>query len=145
MAEQIGLDMLLYRNTGTNGSPTWVLIENVGDLTGPDSMDKIELPRRKTAIKQYEPGQRDISFEWDMIKDETDTQFTALRTAYAAKTLTEFAFANGPIATAGTKYFRVECKIFEFARTEPINGANAYHVVVAPCWSANVPDYVTAP
>lgn len=144
MAEQIGLDMLLYRNTGTNGSPTWALIENVGDLTGPDSMDKIELPRRKTAIKQYEPGQRDISFEWDMIKDETDTQFTALRTAYAAKTLTEFAFANGPIATAGTKYFRVECKIFEFSRTEPINGANAYHVVAAPCWSANVPSYVTA-
>lgn len=143
MPEQIGLDMKLYRNSGTYASPTWVLVDNVADLKGPDSMGEAVIGIRGKAYEQYEPGLRKVSFDWDMIKDETDTNFSALRTAYGAKTLTEFAFANGAIATTGTKYFRIECKLFEFSRDESLEGANKYHVVAKPCWSANVPSYVT--
>jgi hypothetical protein len=142
MGKQVGLDMKLYRATG---SPAWNLIDNVRDLTGPDSFSEADVSCRAVGIKLTEPALRDISFEWEMVYDETDTDFTTLRTAYAAKTLVEFALADGLIGTAGTtgsggvagsKYIRVECKIFKFERNEALEGANLYSVVAKPCYSS---------
>ena len=143
MSKQVGLDMYLYYNTGTYGSPTWTLIENVQDLTGPDSFAEANVSRRKVKFEQLEPTLRKVSFEWGMIYDPSDTAFAALKANYAAKTLTEFAFADGPIATNGTIYLRIECKIFTFDRDESLEGANAYKVVAKPCYSSNVPSVVT--
>ena len=146
MSKQVGLDMYLYRNTNTFASPTWAIVENVRDLTGPDSFAEADVSRRNTgasAFKQSEPTLREVSYEWDMVHDPSDADFAALLTAYAARTLTEFAFADGPIATTGTKYFRIECKLFEFSRNEALEDANIYHVVAKPCYSANAPSAVT--
>lgn len=142
MGKQVGLDMKLYRATG---SPAWNLIDNVRDLTGPDSFSEADVSVRGVGIKLTEPALRDISIEWEMVYDETDTDFTAVRTAYAAKTLIELALADGLIGTAGTvgsggtagaQYIRIECKIFKFERNEALEGANLYSVVAKPCYSA---------
>jgi hypothetical protein len=148
MSKQVGLDMYLYRNTGSYGTPTWVVVENVRDLNGADSMAEADVSRRGTAVtgsgfKQNEPTLREMSFDWEMVRDEADADFTALRTAYAARTLVEFAFADGAIATTGTNYFRIECKIFGFERSEPLEGPNTYKVTAKPCYSANAPLLVT--
>lgn len=143
MGKQVGLDMKLYRATG---SPAWNLVDNVRDLTGPDSFSEADVSVRGVGIKLTEPALRDISFDWEMIYDESDTDFTAIRTAYAAKTSIEFAFADGTLGTAGTtgsggtagvKYIRVTCKVFKFERSEALEGANSYAVTVKPCYSSN--------
>lgn len=143
MGKQIGLDMKLYRATG---SPAWNLVDNVRDLTGPDSYSEADVSVRAAGIKLTEPALRDISFDWEMIYDENDADFVAIRTAYAAKTMIEFAFADGVLGTAGTtgsggtagvKYIRVECKIFKFERSEALEGANSYAVTAKPCYSAD--------
>ena len=53
----------------------------------------------------------------------SDADFAALLTAYQNRTMVEFAFADGVIATSGTKYFRIECKLFEFSRNEALEDA----------------------
>lgn len=148
MSVQVGIDMYLYRNTATFGSPTWVIIENVRDLTAPDAFGEADVSRRmtgQTALKQTEPTLREFEAEWDMVRDEGDADFLALRTAFAARTLTEFAFASGAIATTGTVYYRVETKLFEFSRNEALEDANSYHVKALPCFSSNASGITTVP
>jgi hypothetical protein len=144
--------MKLYYNAGSYGSPTWTEVTNCRDLTGPDSFGEADVSRRGAGFKQYEPTLRDVSFEWEMVKDDTDTPFTTIKTNYAAKTLTEFALADGAIGTAGTTgsggtagsiYIRFDCKIFKFERNESLEGANLYSVVIKPCFSAHAPAYAT--
>src|SRR5690349_14361333 len=116
----VGLDMKLYRNTGTFASPVWTLVDNVQDLKRGSSMGEAELNARNSQIVQKEPTLQEYVFNWGMIKNETDTNYTALRTAKDARTLVEFAFANGLIATSGTSYFRIETKLFGFDDEEPL-------------------------
>lgn len=143
MSKQIGLDMKLYRNTGSFAIPVWTLIDNCRDLSAPDSMSEADVSRRASQYRQTEPALRDFSIEFEMVQDATDTNFTSIRTAYAARTLIEFALADGLIATVGTIYFRIECKITEFSRVEPLEDANIYSVKAKPAFSANVASLVT--
>jgi hypothetical protein len=134
MGHQLGLDMKLYYNSGTRVSPTNVLITNVRDLTGPDSFSEADVSRRASGRKQSEPALRDISFEWEMVYDPTDTAFVLIQTRYYARTMIELILANDAIATSGTEYLRVECKLTKFERNEALEGANLYSVVAKPCW-----------
>ena len=138
----IGLDMDLYYNTGTHASPVWVLVPNVQDLKRGSSLSEAELNNRAMKIVQKEPGLEEYVFNWGMIKDETDTIYTAFRTAKDARTLMEFAFANAAIASSGTTYFRIECKFFGWDDDEPLTGGVVTSVTVKPCKSANAPAWV---
>lgn len=143
MSTQIGLDMKLYYNTSNYASPSWSLISDVRDLTAPDVFKEADVSRRAAGFNQYEPTLRDFSIEFDSVYDYSDTAFAALLTRYAAKTLTEFALADGLIATNGTHYLRVECKLFKAERSEPLEGANVYSFMAKPCYSSNAPTFVT--
>ena len=141
----VGLDMTLYRNTGTFATPTWVLVDNVQDLKMGSQMGEAELNSRKSKLVQKEPTLDEYVFNWGMIKDETDTNYTALRTAKDARTLVEFAFANGPIATSGTSYFRIETKIFGWDDDRPLTGGVGTSVTAKPCKSNNAPTWTVTP
>jgi hypothetical protein len=131
MGKQVGLDMKLYRATG---SPAWNLVDNVRDLTGPDSFSEADVSRRASGRKQTEPALRDISIEWEMVYDPSDAGFAEIQTVYYGRTMIELALANEAIATSGAEYLRVECKIVKFERNEALEGANLYSVVAKPCW-----------
>ena len=135
--------MKLYYNAGTYGSPSWTLISNVADLELTDEFLEAAVSRRADTFDAVEPSLRKFEASWGMISDLTDTAFAALKTNFGARTLTEFAFADGAIATTGTVYFRIECKIFKFARKEPLSGPVTYDVVVKRCYSSNAPSIVT--
>lgn len=134
MPTQIGLDMKLYWNDDVYASPDWTLISNVRDLSAPDAMVMADVSRRAVAIKQTEPSLRDMSFEWEMVYDPTDTGFAEIQERYYSGDMIELALANGAIATNGTIYLRIECKVFKFERNEALEGANLYSVVCKPCW-----------
>lgn len=142
MSKQVGLDMKLFRATG---APAWAEVENVRDLSSPDSFGETDVSIRGKAIKLTEPTLRDISIEWEMVFDETDVDFTAIRTAYTGKTLIQLALADGAIGTsasvasggtAGVKYISLSCKILKFERNEALEGPNTYAVSAKPCYSA---------
>lgn len=143
MSKQVGLDMKLFRATG---SPAYAEVENVRDLSAPDSFSEADVSKRGCAVKLTEPGQRDMAIEFEMVYDENDTDFTAIRTAYLAKSAITFALADGAIGTAGTvasggtagvKFIALTCKILKFERNEPLDGPNTYSVSAKPSYSAN--------
>jgi hypothetical protein len=143
----VGLDMDLYRNTGTNATPVWVLIDNCRDLKRAKSRGEADVSIRKFKERQKEPALHERVYTWQMLRDETDTNYTGLRTNYEAspQPITELAFANGLIATSGTTYFRQECKLFGWDDDEPLEGAVLTDVTAKPCKSAFAPTTVTVP
>lgn len=128
----IGLDMFLYWNTGTFASPVWTLVDNCQDLKRAMSRSEAELNSRKSTDVMKEPGLKEKVFNFSMINDETDTNFTGLRTAEEGRTVVEFAFANGAIATSGTTYTRQETKIFGWEEEQPLTGGVATSITVKP-------------
>lgn len=143
MSKQVGLDMYLYYNSATYGSPSWQLISDVQDLEIPDEFEEADVGRRADTFVAVEPSRRKCELSFSMVADLTDTAFAALKTRYIARTLTEFAWADGPIATTGTIYMKCEMKIFKFARKEPLSGAVTVDVVAKRCYSSNAPSVVT--
>ena len=141
----VGLDYLLYRNTGTYGSPVWALMNNVQDEKEGSALAEAELNSRKSKEVQKEPTLIERVFTWSMIKDETDADYVALRTAKDARTLVEFAFANGAIATTGTTYYRQECKLFGWEDEKPLTGGVVTSVTAKPCRSANANVWTVTP
>lgn len=142
----VGIDHKLYRNTGTFATAVWNLVDNVRDLTIADSFAEADVSRRASGIKQMEPTIRDISIDFEMVWDTADADFAAMFTAYAARSLLEFAFADGPIGTAGTvasggtvdvTFTRLSCKIFKWERNEPLEGAATVAVTLKHCYTAN--------
>jgi hypothetical protein len=123
------------------------LIDNVRDLTGPDSFGEADVSVRGGAgIKWTEPTQQDAAIEWEMVYDATDADFVAIQTAYLAKSMIELALADAATGTAfttgsggvaGTKYTRMECKVFKFERSEQLAGGNLYSVAAKPCYSTH--------
>jgi len=132
----VGLDMYLYVNTGTYGSPTWVLVDNCQDLKRSETRDEAELNSRKSDEKQKEPTLADVAIAWNMIPDETDTNYVLIRTNEEGRILTELALANQPIAASGCVYSRREVKFFEFSEDQPLAGGLTTAITAKPCKGA---------
>lgn len=138
MSKQVGLDMLLYYDdAGGWETEDWTEIDDVRDLSAPDSFSEADVSRRASGLKQTEPGLRDVSIEFEMVYDPSDGGFAAIQAAYYGKTPIILALANDDITQNGTEFFAAECKILKFERNEPLEGANTYSVMAKPCWPGN--------
>lgn len=143
-APVMGFNGKAYYNTGTYGSPTWTLMSNVGDIEVTDEMTESEIPLRAGGgFMFFAAGLRKLGFSWKMLYNPADTVQTALRSAYAARTATEFLFLDQLVATAGSEGMRASMAITKFARGEPLDGAMMVDVAVKPAYSANVPALFT--
>lgn len=108
-----GDDYLVYLNTGTQATPVWTLI---GEAINP-SID--EAP---TVIKIDEAGKNTGSLKgygdpvlaFQLNRNKGNANVIAILTAAKAGTLKEFAIADGPIATTGTEYVRLEALVGAF-------------------------------
>lgn len=102
----VGGEAKFYYNSGTYGSPTWVLIPNSQDLDAPDSRTQVPAPTRGAwPFIGHLPGSRTMGLAWSSLKKKgtSDAVSTAIKAAYDAGTPMEFAVCDGPIATTGTK------------------------------------------
>lgn len=144
-APVMGFNGKAYYNTGTYGSPTWSLISNMGDVEVTDEMTEVELPLRAGAgFMFYAAGMRKLGFAWKMMHNPGDTAYTALQTAYAARTAQDFLFLDQAQGTAGSAGTRALTNLTKFARQEPLDGVMMTDVVAKPSYSANVPSLYTA-
>jgi len=141
----LGFNGKLYFNTGTYGSPTWNEIVNVGDITMTDEAGQADIGiRSMNGFQIAVAGLRKIGWEWVMVYDPADTDQTALRTAYAARTATEFLILDQANATVGSQGMRVTCMITKFARQEKLGEAMMVDVGIVPTYAANAPAAYTS-
>jgi hypothetical protein len=142
-----GLDCYTYRNTATWGSPTWALISTIQDVSGTFSRTEIEAASRESKFKKFLGGLIDSSLTLKLLRKKGDTQQAALKTAFLAQppTVTSYAFADGPIATTGTIYAKIECIVTEYSDLEEsLEGAAMVQAKLRPAaQGTNEPTEVT--
>lgn len=140
---------LYYDSADSQASPTWVLIKNAIDVNLPDSQEEVEVSARYADDKLYLAGQSDraINFGYQYITGSGDTVFTALQTRKANRTATQFAWADGPIATTGTVYYKGWMTITQFDSAEELAGSKTFDITVKPTphFTAGTLDTITGP
>lgn len=122
-----GDDYLVYLNTGTQATPVWALIAEAINPTVDDgaTIIKIEEAAKNTGSLK---GFGDPVLAFQLNKNKGSSNVTAILTAAKAGTLKEFAIADGPIATTGTEYTRLEALIGAFPLSAS-RGNGASHAV----------------
>jgi hypothetical protein len=144
-APVLGFNGKLYYNSGTYASPTWVLIDNVGDIEVTDATEKVEIPiRRNGGFKAYVQGLTDYGLAFKMVYDPADAAQSAIRNAKINRTPIEFLVLDQAVATAGSSGIRATMSVFKCARTEPLSGPMMAEVELAPTYAANPPSVFTA-
>jgi hypothetical protein len=140
-APVIGLNGKAYYNSASYGTPTWVLTSNVGDINVTDEMNTSQIQvRSQSGFEVTIAGLRKVAFEFSMVYDQADAAQTAFRTAYAARTKTDFLFLDQATGTAGSSGLRVQGILTKFARQEKINEAMMVDVKIEPTYdSTNAP------
>lgn len=141
----VGFQGKMYYNTGTYGSPTWTIIDNVGDLKMSDEADEGEIAiRGGGGYMLYVAGLRKVGWEWSSLYNPADAAITALVAAYDARTPKEFLILDQASGTAGSYGFRVMCMIMKAPRQEELSKAMMYDFAMKPTYSANAPARYTA-
>lgn len=139
-------DAKLYYNTGSYGSPTWTLICNVKDLTlTMESAETDVTTRCGSGFREYVAGLTDVTIDFSMLYDPSDSTWEALRGHFFAKTAVEMLVLDGPVATAGSEGLRATCFVKSFTRNETLGEALMTDVSLRPTPNANAaPAWYTA-
>ena len=134
ISKEIGLDCKAYYNTATNASPTWVEITRVKDLDLElGSKAAGALTSRSSNFEKFASGLRTLSvnFGYDFIGG-TDTVYLALNAAWLAGTVTQYAFFDGAIATAGRQGLRMYGVITSLNMSQPLEDGLTVDVTIRP-------------
>ena len=144
MGMRLGMEARLYRNTGDYAIPVWTLLPNVKDLTlGMETAEADVTTRANAGWRATIATLKDGSIEFQMVFDDTDASFTALRDAFLNSTPVEMAVMDGDIAVSGSEGLRASFSVTNFNRTEALEEAITFAVTMKPTYSANAPAWLT--
>lgn len=133
MAHVLSEDAKLYYNTGSYATPTWTEITNVKDLTLNIDKGEVDLTTRGSGgFNEFGDGLIDASVEFNILWDSSDTAFTALRTAFFAKTAVECLVLDGDSTTTGNQGLRATMMVKSFTRNETLGEALMVDVTLRP-------------
>jgi hypothetical protein len=144
MSVKLGMQAKLYRNSGSYGTPTWVEVGNVKDLTlNLEAGEADVTTRSNSGWRATVATLKDGSIEFEMVWDTTDANFTAIQQGFFNNTPVEFAIMDGAIATAGSQGLRATMSITNFSRSEALEEAIMVSVTAKPTYAANAPSWMT--
>lgn len=130
---QIGKDCVLHYNSGTYGTPTWVAVPRVGDVTHALGKNTASLATRETGYDVQGGGLKTSSLSFSYLhKPGTDTVHDALRSSFDSDTATEFYVADGAAATSGTQGYRMYGIVTKFDFVQELEGGSMFDVEIAP-------------
>tara|TARA_Y100000114_G_scaffold49162_1_gene44849 strand:- start:166 stop:621 length:456 start_codon:yes stop_codon:yes gene_type:complete len=136
MAHVLSENAKLYYNSGSYGSPTWVEICNVKDVTLSLEKDEVDVTTRCSGgFKEFADGLIDASVSFSMLYNTSDAAFTALQTAFFAKEKVEVAVMDGNIVPASgvtASGLRSCCMVKSFSRNESLGEALMTDVSLRP-------------
>ena len=144
MAVHFGRDAKLYHNTGNYATPVLDAIDAIRDVSIPDgSFAEIDASGRDYGIALTEPGLLNLSIDFKIRTNESDTDFTVLETAALAKSLMDIHILSGGSTTNGNRGFRFDAKITKFfGEDQNIDQILWRSVTFKPCVPTNAPKSV---
>lgn len=123
-ASKVGVAAGAYRNTGTYGTPVWVELGFVKDVTPNFPWDMVEAGNRATKAKLYAKARVDLSVQFSMKADDLDTGFNAIADAAVSQTATaDIMFLDGDITAEGARGFRASWLINLTSQGQEIDGS----------------------
>ena len=145
MSVKLGLDAKLhYSVAGIGGTPTWVLLGNVKNVTLNLQKGEADVTTRANQGWRATAGTlKEGTIEFEMVWDTADAGFTAIKNAYFNNTLIGLAAMDGDITTNGNQGLWADCSIVDFSRDEPLEDAISVKVTAKPTYSANAPIWKT--
>ena len=143
MANVLGMNAKLYRNTGSYAVPNWVEVDNVKDLTLALEKGEADATTRANNGWRATVGTlKDGSLEFEMVWDSSDANFTAVKDAYFNNANIEFAVMDGDITTSGSQGLRATMSILNFSRNEPLEELVSVNVTIKPTYADNAPEWL---
>jgi hypothetical protein len=143
-AKKRGYEGQVYRNTGTHASATWNAIGAAMDVKVGDSFSTFDASDRNSATKKALAAQQELSLEFSFIWDASDTDLTALRTAYRARTAIDLWATDGDSATTGVSGPNAEWLITEWSCDMPLADGMKVTVKCVPHGNCSFePEYKT--
>ena len=122
MAFKQGIDAFFARNTGNWNTPTWSEIEIVADLTPEDGWDAAEIKTRQSPVKFGAKTMIGLGFTVRVLCDDTDAGYTAMLTAYRAKSATmDCVVLDGSNTTNGSFGQRAMFQVTGGSQPQPVD------------------------
>jgi hypothetical protein len=146
MAAVLGKNFKLYRNADSpyDNSPTWGLVVNVKDLTRNLEKTLADASIRGSSFRQQLGTLKDLSIDFQMVYDNTDTDVAAYEAAFYSDVNVETLILDGPIATVGSKGIRFMAQVTTFTVNEALEDVGMVDVsIVVGYDSSNLPRRVT--
>lgn len=123
----------LYRNTGTDASPTWIEIEKAKDVSWPISIGEADVSARDCEYKLSEANLIGIELTFGYEYERgTDAIYDALMADALQRTKRIYAIADGDIAGTGTRYLKFPGQIFSIENEEPLEGSKSASFTIKP-------------
>ena len=119
MGLQVGNDLKLYYNTGTDASPTWAEIKLVGDVTVNINCNEAEVDLRISNWVLNLPAKLNGSLDVSLAYDGQNSVYDAMRAAALNRTQYQFASADGDIDGGDTEFFKSFCFFSSFPWSQP--------------------------
>ncbi len=148
MATRLGLEAVLYRNTGTYESPVLVAVTNVKDLTLNMEKGSADVTTRgNNGWRAMIATLKDATVEFQMIWDTSDANFTAVKDAFLASDLVgqsiEFFVMSADVDLSDAQGLRATFMVEKFTRNEALEEAQTVDVTIRPTYATNAPQWVT--
>jgi hypothetical protein len=123
-----GADYILYLNTGSWASPTYVRIKAVDGLGCSANPEDVEVPESGSDTGHLH-GEKDPEITGRLLDDAGDANVETLIAAIYSGAQVSLALSRGAIATTGNKFVRMECVLF--APLDADRGATGSHQFTA--------------
>lgn len=134
MASGLGIDCVLYYNSGTFGSPTWVECDMVSDVQVSAAWNSGDGSTRATRVVKEGRTQLPLSISGKMIADKS-TAYVAFRTAFLAagsSGIIDIMCLDAPSTSNGADGFRFEAEVHDWSRSEGLGDVVFRDFVLKP-------------
>ena len=145
MGKKLGFEAkLYYKAAGVADPEAWTELDNCKDLTLNLEAGEADVTTRGTkGWRATVTTLLDGGVEFEMVWDTEDEGFTALQTAFFARSAIGLAIMDGDILVAGAQGLHADFAVTNFSRNEPLEEALTVSVTVKPTYSATAPSWET--
>lgn len=121
MATKVGYEGVLYYNSGTEGSPVWLEIDTVRDVTLNLTRNEVDDTSRTTnGWRSRLGGLSEWGADFEMVYNTANSAWQKVRESYFDNTVIEVLILDGDITVDDKEGIRGNVFVTEFSREEPL-------------------------
>lgn len=142
--QKLGLNAICYyRIGGVHGPGDWLPLNNLKDLTlNLESGEADVTTRGAKGWRLKVATLKEASIEAEMLYDNADPGFTAVKNAYFTNSLIGILALDGPLTVVGNEGLMTDASVLSLTRDEKLEDALSAKVKIVPTYSTQPPQWV---